>query len=154
MKTSLLNRSLMGLIFFLAVLQLSARTLGHGTLTGSLRDGDTKEPIPYSNVVLLRATDHRLAAVGTTDASGNFRFSRVPLGNYVVSTTVLGYQPMKPAVAFSPLSSRQKLGAITLRSLPCQAIVTGKRQLATPQRCAKQPNTVVTSCNLSGRQRS
>jgi hypothetical protein len=104
--------------------------------------------------VLLRATDHRLAAVGTTDARGNFRFARVPLGNYIVKTTVLGYQPVQPAVAFSPLSSRQKLGSLTLRSLPCQAIVTGKRQMAAPQRCTKQPNTIVTSSNFAGRQRS
>lgn len=154
MKNSVLNRSLMGLIFFLAVLQLSARTLGHGTLTGSLRDGDTKEPIPYSNVVLLRATDHRLAAVGTTDARGNFRFARVPLGSYIVQTTILGYQPLRPSVAFSPLSSRQKLGSLTLRSLPCQATVVGKRQLATPQRCTQPPKMAVTNGSSAERQRS
>ncbi|MBC8083968.1 MAG: hypothetical protein H7Z21_12215, partial [Hymenobacter sp.] len=68
MKTSLLNRSLIAFILLLTGLQLSASILGQGSLTGSLRDGDTNEPIPHSGVVLLRAADRRLAAAGTTDA--------------------------------------------------------------------------------------
>lgn len=151
MKTSLQNRLLVGLIASLAVLQLSAHTLGHGTLTGSLHDGDTQEPIPHTNVVLLRATDQRLAAVGTTDASGNFRFARVPLGSYVVRTTVLGYQSTLPVVAFSPLNSRQKLGNITLRSLELQPAEVGQRQAIAGQQGYKQPAGAAPGCNAARR---
>jgi len=128
MKTSILNRFLVGLIASLAVLQLSAHTLGHGTVTGRLRDGDTKEPIPYTSVVVLRAADHRLAATGTTDAAGNFDIKNLPLGDYIVQTTALGYQPLQPTVTFRPLHNRQQLGTLTLQSLHSQPKAVGARQ--------------------------
>ncbi|SHM02743.1 carboxypeptidase regulatory-like domain-containing protein [Hymenobacter psychrotolerans] len=138
MKNSVLNRSLLGFIASLAVLQISAHTLSHGTVTGSLRDGDTNEPIPFTSVVVLRATDHRMVGAGTTDAEGNFKLKRLPLGNYVVQTTALGYRLQQPAVAFRPLHNRQQLGTLTLESLPSQPRVVGTRQ-AVAQRTTTCP---------------
>lgn len=137
MKTSLLNRSLVGFISSLAVLQLSAHVLGYGTVSGTLRDGDTQEPIPFTNVVVLRADNHRFAAAGTTDAQGNFKIKRLPLGNYTVQSTALGYQPLQPSVAFRPLQNRQKLGTLTLQSLPSQPLVLGSRQAVAQRTCAQ-----------------
>lgn len=142
MKTSLLNRSLIGFISSMAVLQLSVQLLGQGTVSGSLRDGDTQEPIPYTNVVVLRADNHRFAAAGTTDAQGNFKIKHLPLGNYIVQSTALGYQPQQPMVAFRPLHNRQQLGALTLQSLPSQPLVVGSRQ-AVAQRGSGQSTTSI-----------
>ncbi|MDF7811160.1 carboxypeptidase-like regulatory domain-containing protein [Hymenobacter sp. YC55] len=127
MKTSFVNRSLLAFILFMSGLQLSAHLLSSGTLSGSLRDGDTKEPIPHTSVVLLRATDNRVAATGTTDAQGNFHFRRVPIGEYVVKTTVLGYQPQQPTIALRALHNRHQMGVLTLRSSSTQPTVTGSR---------------------------
>jgi len=127
MKTSLLNRSLVGLISSLAVLQLSASTL-NGTVTGSLRDGDTQEPIPHTNVVVLRAADHGLAATGTTDDKGNFYINNLPLGDYIIQSTALGYQPLQPTVTVRPLRNHKQLGTLTLQSLPSQPTATGARK--------------------------
>ena len=146
MKNSVLNRSLLGIIASLAVLQLSAHTLGHGTVTGSLRDGDTKEPIPFTSIVVLRAADHRLAAVGTTDAEGNFKLKFLPLGDYVIQSTALGYQLQQPTVTFRPLSNRQKLGTLTLQSLSSQPRVQAPRQtVAQRANCAPAPKLAVRS---------
>lgn len=142
MKTSLLNRSLLGFISALAVLQVSTQLLGHGTVSGSLRDGDTQEPIPYTNVVVLRADNHQLAAAGTTDANGDFKFKYLPLGRYIVQSTALGYQPLQPTVAFRPLYNRQQLGTLTLQSLPEQPVAVGSRQ-AVAQRSSSQPTNVL-----------
>ncbi|HEX8425629.1 carboxypeptidase regulatory-like domain-containing protein [Hymenobacter sp.] len=133
MKTSFVNRSLIAFILFMTGLQLSANLLGFGTLSGSLHDGDTNEPIPNTSVVLLRATDHRLAATGSTDAQGNFHFRRVPVGNYLVQTTVLGYKAQRPAIALRPLHNRQQLGVLTLRSSAAQPTVTGSRKVVAQQ---------------------
>ncbi len=129
MKTSFLNHTLIGFISSLAVLQVSAQVLGHGSVSGSLRDGDTQEPIPYTSVVVLRADNRQLAAVGTTDAAGNFKIKRLPLGQYIVQSTALGYQPLQPIVAFRPLHNRQRLGTLTLQSLPEQPVVREARQV-------------------------
>ncbi|AII54231.1 carboxypeptidase regulatory-like domain-containing protein [Hymenobacter sp. APR13] len=142
MKTSFLNRTLLGFISSLAVLQLSAQVLGHGTVSGSLRDGDTQEPIPYTSVVVLRADNHQLAAAGTTDANGNFKFRYLPLGRYIVQSTALGYQPLQPTVAFRPLHNRQQLGTLTLQSLPGRPVVVGARK-AVAQRSSNQPTNVL-----------
>ena len=136
MKTSFLNRTLIGFIASLALVQLSAQTLGYGTVTGSLRDGDTQEPIPYTSVVVLRADNHRFAAAGTTDADGNFKIKRLPLGRYIVQSTALGYRPQQPAVAFRPLHNRQQLGTLTLQSLPSQPLVVGTRRAVAQGSCA------------------
>ncbi|WBA42669.1 carboxypeptidase regulatory-like domain-containing protein [Hymenobacter canadensis] len=141
MKTSFLNRTLVGFISSLAVLQLSAQVLGHGTVSGSLRDGDTQEPIPYTSVVVLRADNHQLAAAGTTDAHGDFQFKYLPLGRYIVQSTALGYQPLQPTVAFRPLHNRQQLGTLTLQSLPSQPAVGARRGVA--QRSSSQPTNVL-----------
>jgi len=133
MKTSLLNRALIAFILMLTGLQLSAYFLSHGTLTGHLRDGDTHEPIPHTNVVLLQTSNKRLAATGTTDAHGNFHFRNVPIGRYIVQTTVLGYQPQQPTVALRPLRHRQQLGVLTLQSSVGQPTVRGTRQVVAQQ---------------------
>ncbi|WP_375435192.1 carboxypeptidase regulatory-like domain-containing protein [uncultured Hymenobacter sp.] len=137
MKTSFVNRSLVAFIFSMTGLQLSAHLLSSGTLSGSLRDGDTKEAIPHTSVVLLRATDHRLAATGTTDARGNFHFRKVPIGKYVVQTTVLGYQPQQPTIALRALHNRHQMGVLTLRSSTDQPTVTGSRNVVAQQDKAK-----------------
>jgi hypothetical protein len=142
MKTSFVNRTLFGFISSLAVLQLSAQVLGHGTVSGSLRDGDTQEPIPHTSVVVLRADNHQLAAAGTTDANGDFKFKYLPLGRYIVQSTALGYQPLQPTVAFRPLHNRQQLGTLTLQSLPAQPVVVGTRR-AVAQRSSAAPTQVL-----------
>ncbi|UOG76795.1 carboxypeptidase-like regulatory domain-containing protein [Hymenobacter tibetensis] len=139
MKTSSLNRSLIAFILFMTGLQLSAHIMGNGALTGNLRDGDTNEPIPHTNVVLLRATDHRLAATGTTDAQGNFHFRNVPVGKYLVQSTALGYQAQQPSVALMPLRKHQ-MGALTLRGMASQPVVKGSRNAVAQQ--VKQPTAV------------
>jgi hypothetical protein len=115
MKTSLFNRLLFGMILLLAGLQLSAATFYNGTLTGTLLDADTQEPIPHANVVLLRASDHAYVRHVTTNADGSFRLDKVPFGRYTFTTTVLGYEPLQPTITFNGLKTQVALGKVVMQ---------------------------------------
>lgn len=117
MKTSVINRVLAGLIFILASLQLVASGPENGRLTGQLLDGETREPIPFANVVLLRADNHSFVSSVATAADGSFKFQNVPLGDYTVHTTVLGYKSLKPLVSLRMLRGRASLGAVEMQPL-------------------------------------
>ncbi|HEX8350905.1 MAG TPA: carboxypeptidase regulatory-like domain-containing protein [Hymenobacter sp.] len=115
MNSSLLNRILFGFILLLAGLQLSAATFYNGTLTGTLLDADTQEPIPHANVVLLRTSDHAYVRHVTTSADGSFRLDKVPFGRYTFTTTVLGYEPLQPTITFNGLKTRVALGKVVMQ---------------------------------------
>jgi hypothetical protein len=117
MKSSIINRFLAGLIFVLASLQLVASGPENGRLSGTLLDGETQEPIPFANVVLLRAGDHSYVSSVATNADGSFNFDNVPLGHYTVRTTVLGYKSLKPVVSLSMLQGTASLGEVEMQPI-------------------------------------
>ena len=129
MKTSVINRLLAGLILILASLQLVASGPENGRLTGQLLDGETREPIPYANVILLRADNHAFVRSVATGADGSFKFNNVPLGDYTLRTTVLGYQTVKPFFALNMLQGKVAMGPIVMQPLKGLAVrpVTAKK---------------------------
>jgi hypothetical protein len=144
MKSSVINRLLAGVILVLASLQLVASGPENGRLTGQLLDGETREPIPFANVVLLRADDHSFVTSVATNADGSFKFTNVPLGDYTVRTTVLGYKSVKPVVSLSMLQGRASLGTVEMQPLasglavrPAKKTAPAKRQAALV--CAERP---------------
>jgi len=120
MKISVLNRILVGVILLLTGLQLSAATFYNGTLTGTLHDADTQEPIPHANVILLRANDNAYIRSVKTNADGSFRLEKVPFGKYKFTTTVLGYQQMEPTITFNGLKTRVSLGTLVMQPANAQ----------------------------------
>ena len=59
-------------------------------LRGSVTDKQVKNALVGATVVLT-PSDPTMAAF--TDANGNFRFDNVPVGNYTITVTYLGYKP-------------------------------------------------------------
>lgn len=133
MKTFAFNRILLGFTFVLAGLQLSASTFYNGTVTGTLRDGETNEPIPSATVAILRATDNAVIRTVTTQADGSFQVGKVPFGQYKLATTVLGFRPQQPRITVNGVQTRIAVGTVSLQ--PLQASSTK----ATAAACAAQP---------------
>jgi hypothetical protein len=119
MKTFLASGVLLGisLLCSLNVLPAQAQSGQQGSLSGRLYDGQTQEPIPHANVVLLRASDNRYVKTIETDAHGYFKAAKLPLGQYKVRTTVLGYQAINPTVAFYGRQTRVALGYVVMLPL-------------------------------------
>lgn len=149
MKTSLINRLLVGLTLVLASLQLVASGPENGRLTGKLLDGETNEPIPHANVVLLRASDHAFVRSVATTADGSFKFNNIPLGDYTVRTTVLGYQSLKPVVGLSMMRGKVSLGTVVMQPLtrnvavrPAQKAPPVKRRASVTATCTTPATTL------------
>lgn len=130
MKTSFAFRALLGvsLVFAGASLPVQATPPTHGTVSGRLYDGQTQEPIPHSYVVLLRASDGRFVKAVATNARGEFRADKLPLGRYTMRTTVLGYHAVQPAVALRSSQPHQALGTVVLVPLTMPQVARADRQ--------------------------
>ncbi|MFA6923100.1 MAG: carboxypeptidase-like regulatory domain-containing protein [Bacteroidales bacterium] len=64
-----------------------------GTLKGKITDNETKEPIPFANVVM--EAGGRQVSGTTTDFDGNFTIKPIPPGKYNIKTSYVGYQPQQ-----------------------------------------------------------
>jgi hypothetical protein len=135
MKTFLASAALLGvsLLCSLSVVPAQAQSGQRGSLSGRLFDGQTQEPIPHAYVVLLRASDNRFVKTVETDANGVFKAANLPLGQYKVRTTVLGYQAVNPTVALHGRQPRVALGWVIMlplhapRVAPAYKIVWARR---------------------------
>jgi len=59
-----------------------------GNVVGSVTDGKTRELLPSVNIQVIE-----LPMIGTTtDASGNFALSGLPVGTYSIKATIIGYE--------------------------------------------------------------
>ena len=66
---------------------LTAQTKPTGVLTGTVRDAETRSPLPGASLLLADQP-----GVGTTtDADGNFRFDALPVGRISLSVRFIGY---------------------------------------------------------------
>jgi hypothetical protein len=64
-----------------------------GTLQGILTDQETKEPIPFANIVI--ELNGRQAGGTSTDFDGKYTIKPIPPGTYSVKATTVGYRPMQ-----------------------------------------------------------
>ncbi|RLD57250.1 MAG: TonB-dependent receptor, partial [Bacteroidetes bacterium] len=61
-----------------------------GTLKGKIVDKDTKEPIPFANIVLENGGT--LAGGATSDFDGNYIIKPITPGTYTLKATFVGYK--------------------------------------------------------------
>jgi len=85
------------------------------SISGTLLDGNTGQPIAFASVVLLQAHgDTSFVAGAQTGENGTFELAKVAAGQYMVRATVLGYKPLRQLVTLSSTTSMARLGALRL----------------------------------------
>ncbi|MCR5889687.1 carboxypeptidase-like regulatory domain-containing protein [Hymenobacter sp. J193] len=139
MKTFAINRILLGFTFVLAGLQLSASTFYNGTITGTLRDGETNEPIPSATVAILRADDNAVIRTVATNADGSFQVGKVPFGKYKLATTVLGFKPQQPRILVNGVQTRIAVGNVLLQPLGARKAAKTTAAVTAPTCSTVQP---------------
>ena len=60
------------------------------TVKGKITDADTKGPLPGANIVLLNSGN--MLKGTASDANGNFKIEKVPVGRQSFKVTFLGYE--------------------------------------------------------------
>ena len=63
-----------------------------GELKGKITDKDSKQPIPFANIVVDQGG--KQYGAGTTDFDGKYTIKPLPTGKYDVKATYVGYKPL------------------------------------------------------------
>ena len=78
----------------LTLLAILIYTIGYAqtnSITGTLRDAKSGEPMAFTNCVLLRTADSTFVAGSTTNDRGAMRFGGVEQGEYLLRISAVGY---------------------------------------------------------------
>ena len=76
----------------LALLSLnSLKTNAQGKISGQITD-DKSKIVEFASVTLLKAKDSTLVKGALSDGSGSFDFEKIPLGEYLVNISQMGYK--------------------------------------------------------------
>ena len=74
----------------IGLLLMANFVLAQGTIKGTIIDQKTKEPVAFANVVAVQ--DGRQIKGAQTDMNGNFTLAPLPVGNYDIKASCVGYQ--------------------------------------------------------------
>ena len=99
------------------------------TVSGTVVEADTKEPVLQASVRLLSLPDSAFAAGGVTSANGKFTLPKVAAGKYVMHITYIGLQPQHIPLQLNAGNPNRNMGTIALESdaiLLQEAVVTAE----------------------------
>ena len=114
-----------GWIYFVLLLSSIRPVAAQVTLSGTVRDSLTRQPLPFASVFLANTTRG-----ATTDAQGHYALPNVPAGTYELSATYLGYQLRQRPVLLGPralvvdiavLPAAHQLAEVVVRPNPNRA---------------------------------
>jgi len=116
------------LLFFLP-LHISAQEQTV-TLSGSVLDQETKEPLPFVNVVLKAAKDSSFITGAVSNEDGLFTMDKIQPGDYLIQASFISYNPYLQAFYVGNTSDFIDMGKIELTPSHKElgeVIVTGKQ---------------------------
>ena len=102
------------LLFFTAfILNLQAQQNRY-SITGTILDERSVEPLFYVTVGLLNETDSTVVSSTNTDKNGIFELTNVNQGNYILKTHYIGYDIYQQSIVVSGENKELKLEQILL----------------------------------------
>lgn len=85
-----------------------------GKVTGEILEASQKA-LPFTTVMLLKASDSSLVKGEVTNEDGKFMLENIPMGNYHLSISLVGYQKYKsPLISLTPQNLTVSLPPIQL----------------------------------------
>jgi len=98
------------------------------TLFGKVQDAQTKAALPYLAIQLQTERDSAFVGGRLTSESGEFTFTALKKGVYVLVIRALGYRPIRQRVLIGELSAFLDLGVLPMTREPqalSEVVVTG-----------------------------
>jgi iron complex outermembrane recepter protein len=120
------------LFLFASLLFISnVETKAQGKISGQITD-DKNKIVEFANVILLKAKDSTLVKGVLSDGSGSFEFEKIPLGDYLVNISQIGYKKFyTPKFSLDSDNPNVKLSNLILSE--------DSKQLSEVQVVAKKP---------------
>ncbi len=89
-----------------------------GVVKGRILDQDSKEPVEYAAVAIMRMRDSTVVGGGITDEKGNFKVEELPFGRFYLIAKFIGYDRYKTEpFGINPKSGTEvDLGQINLKA--------------------------------------
>jgi outer membrane receptor protein involved in Fe transport len=97
---------------------------------GTLQEVGTNQPISFASVVLLRRADSTFVVGAQATDTGIFELTPVPLGQYILRATAVGYRTGRQVITLTTSSPTLALGTLHLRTAATQltdVVVTAER---------------------------
>ncbi len=86
-------------------------------ISGTVTDGNSKAPIEFANVQLLKSIDSSIVKATATDKKGRFTIKNVAIGNYILLCTFISYEKVKLPISISAGQQKYNTGIIKISSL-------------------------------------
>ncbi|MDO6600016.1 TonB-dependent receptor domain-containing protein [Tenacibaculum sp. 1_MG-2023] len=84
-----------------------------GIISGKVIDNDTKEALPYVNII-IRDTANKVLTGGITDDNGIFKIKDIPRGSSLVEIQFIGYKTITKKINITSKKKNIALGTISL----------------------------------------
>ncbi len=112
----LFSQPLRGLALLLTALPLGlhAQQTGPAHVAGTVLEAATGQPVPFADVLLLRAADSTLVSGTQTALDGSFKAEHLALGRYILRTQALNFKPLRRVLTFTTDAPAVALGALRL----------------------------------------
>ena len=103
-----------------------------GVIAGRVADANTKQPIEFATVSLVRLRDSTVVSGGVTDNNGVFTLTELPFGKFKLKVNFIGYknQEYPSPISLKPDAARAETGIIFLTPSAVnltEATVTGAK---------------------------
>lgn len=99
---------------FVNVLFSQNNNKGEGRLLGILIEDKTGVPLPYASVILKSDNGEIIEGV-ITEESGKFLIENIPMGDYMLEISYLGFETYSNRTSFKDVSNEINLGSIRLK---------------------------------------
>ena len=111
-----ISQPLRGLALLLTALPLGlhAQQNGPARVSGTVLEAANGQPVPFADVLLLRAADSTLVAGAQTALDGTFKAEHLALGRYILRTQALNFRPQRRVLAFTAEAPAVALGPLRL----------------------------------------
>ncbi len=104
-----------------------------GTITGKIHDQLTDQPVEFATISIMEISDSSLVSGTVTDKNGHFQINNIPLGNYYLRISYIGYEDLLSKTfeltKNEPVKDFEKIG-LKPKAENLEAVeITGEKQL-------------------------
>ena len=101
-----------GLILF-CHFNLKAQKLVQGSITGLIIEQTSDKPLEFAQIILKKAKDSTFVQGAVSDSKGKFTFERIPVGEYMISYSFIGFENRETTVfALNSVPNKLNLGKL------------------------------------------